>query len=354
MVYYSFLQNFTSLLEVFTAIYVSMFLDEILVNIWTPNYKEKIGQLIKDMNIPAISYFVIKVESNIDKNAEEIRGHMKRKAVFFFVYCMSLLLLAGLETNSQVLPQYGYMIVTLLSSLTFLFILFGRWMFSKYSMVVVSVMIYAVALCLLYFTPIAGYLYAFPFLQSINDKIATCSFLIAIVTSVLWQLFLIWVYYNLYKGFMQEKISKEAYVYGKAYIAYRIKDMAALPKEYEVVARDFVAVSAQEEEDTSLNSLNTILVRRLEILCEPPNVIKVFWSWIKYNLRGRHNPEAEYIEQNGFDYDAILINNTICADTSEADDAANQTSFNDVYSTIRNYVKFKWRNLRSILRDETF
>lgn len=306
---YSFLQNFSSLLEIFTAIYVSMFLDEILINIWTPNYKEEISALIKKMNIPAINYFVAKVEKNIDLNAKEIRGHMKRKAMFLFVFCMSLLFLAGVEVHSNVLPKYGYMLVTLLSAVGLILILLGRWMFYRYTMVVVSIVIYCFMLCLLYFTPLGRLMYeTIPVLQSTDDEFATISFMIVVSIPILWQLFLIWVYSKLYKGFMQAKISKEAYIYGKAYIAYKIKDMAALPKEYEMVARDFVTTPSSEE-DTSLHSLNIILVKRLGALCEPPHVLMVVWSWIKYLLRGGHNPEAEYIDQNGFDYESMQVNN---------------------------------------------
>ena len=248
-----------------------------------------------------------KVEKNIDKNANVIGGHMKRKAAFFFVFCMSLLLLAGLEVKSEVMPQYGYMIVTILSVIGAVLFLLGRWMFYRYRMVVLSIAIYAVVFIMLYFTSITASLYELSWLKDIDDKMATCSFLLVVSVPILWQLFLIWVYSKLYRGFMQEKISKEAYIYGKAYIAYKIKDMAALPQEYEVVARDFVAPPSSEE-DISLNSLNTILVGRLDELCEPPVPIKVFWSWVKYNFRGRHNREAEYIERHGFDYETMRVN----------------------------------------------
>ena len=301
---FSFLQEFSSLLEVFTAIYVSMFLDDILKNIWTPDYKKKISQLIEGMNIPAIGFFVKKVEDNIDDNAKDISNHMKRKATFLLVYCLSLLLLAGMESKSEVLPQYGYLIVTVLSVLALLFVLFGRWLFIKYSGVVLCIALYGIVFILLYYTSIPEYLSSNVGWAGVDYNIAIVVVLIVIILPVLWQLFLIWVYSSLYKGYMQEKISKEAYVYGKAYLAYKIKDMAALPKEYEMVAKDFVKEQPKDG-DTSLNSINSILVRRLEVLCELPNILKVFFSWVRYNLRGRHNHEAEYIEAYGFDYEEM-------------------------------------------------
>jgi len=308
---YSYLQNFSSLLEVFTAIYVSMFIDEILVNIWTPDYKDKIGHLIEKMKLPAINFFVKKVKDGIDDNAKRIRGHMKRKAAFFFVLCISLLLLAGLESGSKTLPPNEYFIVAILSAIGGLFFIFGRWMFSSLRMVAVSVLIYTGVFVILYFSDFAGQWADASFFKFVNVRIATASFLTAVAVPIIWQLFLIWIYARPYKGFMREKVSKEAYIYGKAYIAYKIKDMAALPLEYEAVARDFVSTPA--EEDTSFSSLNTILVRRLSVLCEPPLPMKVFWSWIKFNFRGRHNREAEYLERNGLDYDDIYDNRPVAS-----------------------------------------
>ena len=314
---YSYLQNFSSLLEVFTAIYVSMFIDEILVNVWTPDYKDKIGRLIEKMKLPAISFFVKKVKDGIDDNAKRIRGHMKRKAAFFFVLCLSLLLLAGLESGSKTLPKNEYFIVVVLSAIGGLFFLLGRWMFSSLRMVTVSVLIYTGVFVVLYFSDFAGRWSDVSFLRIIDVRIATASFLTAVTVPIIWQFFLIWIYARPYKGFMREKVSKEAYIYGKAYIAYKIKDMAALPQEYEAVARDFVSTPA--EEDTSFSSLNTILVARLSVLCEPPIPIKVFWSWIKFNLRGRHNREAEYLEKNGLDYDDIHENRPIASNVISED-----------------------------------
>ena len=302
---YRFLQDIGSLLEVFTAIYVSMFLDDILKNIWTPEYKKRISQLIEEMKIQAISYFVKKVEDNIDENAKGISGHMKRKSTFLLFFCLSLLFLAGIETRSVVLNQYGFLIVTVLSFVALACVFLGRWMFKKYKRVFLTMLLYGIFFILLLFARFQNYINDLTILQLNNYYVALISVLVVLTLPIIWQLFLIWIYSSLYKGYMQERISREAYIYGKAYLAYKIKDMAALPKEYEMVAKDFVNTTSQEG-DTSLSSLNTILEKRLEMLCELPNVLKVFFSWIKYIFRGRHNIEAEYIAANGFDYDELL------------------------------------------------
>lgn len=301
---YSFLQDFCSLLEVFTAAYVSMFIDNILSDIWTPNYKKKISTLIENMNIPAIRYFVKKVEGNIDGYSGRLIRYMKKRAMFYVLFCMSLLLLAGIEHDSLVLSKYGYLMVAILSGITFSLNFVEGLVYRSLASVTITACIYIIVFVVLYFSDFLHFIYGIGPFYNIGYKFATCSFLIALSVPIIRQLFIVWVYSRLYKGYMQEKISREAYVYGKAFIAYKLKDMAALPKEYEMVARDFVATPSGEE-DTSLNSLNKIIVKRLEKLCEPPNVLKVFWSWIKYNCRGRRNPEAEYIEQNGLDYGTI-------------------------------------------------
>lgn len=299
---YSFLQNFSSLLEVFTAIYVSMFIDEILSNFWTPDYQEKISGLIKGMKIPAVNFFVTKVKKSIGENAKEIGGHMKRKAAFFFVYCLSFLLLAGLESHSPIMEKYGYVVVTMLSMIGGVFILVGRWMFCRLRIVAFSIGIYIAAFLFLYFSPFVEFVCCKSWFPQIDDKTATICFLTVMTIPILWQIVLIWLYSRCYSGFMQARVSKEAYLYGKAYLAYKLKDMAALPTKYEVVARDFVS-TPNVKGDTSLRPLNDILLRRLEPICNAPEPMSLIWSYIKYNFRGRHNPEAEYIEKYGFDYD---------------------------------------------------
>lgn len=299
---FNYLQNFSSLLEVFTAIYVSMFIDEILSNFWTPDYQDKISKLIEGMKIPAINYFVVKVKTNIGKNAEEIGGYMKRKAAFFFAYCLSFLLLTGLEAHSPMMKSHGYVLVTMLSLIGGLFIITGRWMFYRLRMVALSICIYVLAFLLLYFSPFVEFISSKVWFPQIDDKTATVCFLAVMTMPILWQMVLIWLYSRCYSGFMQARVSKEAYIYGKAYLAYKLKDMAALPTEYEVVARDFASEQVATG-DTSLRPLNDILVRRLEPICNAPEPMSLIWSYIKYNFRGRHNPEAEYIERYGFDYE---------------------------------------------------
>jgi len=112
---YSFLSNFTSLIEVLTAIYVSMFIDNILVQVWTPAYKESITKMIDDMKIPGVGLISNKLGDNIQANSDEIKNHMRRKASFFIVVCLSLLLIAGIEPHSSVLPVQGYRLVFALS-----------------------------------------------------------------------------------------------------------------------------------------------------------------------------------------------------------------------------------------------
>ena len=304
---YNFLQNFTSLLEVFTAIYVSMFLDDILKNIWTPDYKKKINQLIEEMKISPVSFFVTKINKNIDDNAKNINLSMKRKATFLFVFCVSLLLLAGLDPKSITSPQSEYMIIVILCVITFIVVVLGKWFFKKLAMEVCCILFYCVIFVLLIYTDLVTCLANVAWLKIDNYPLALFSMLTVLSWPILYQLFLIWVSSSLYKGYLKEKISKEAYIYGKAYLAYKLKDMAALPIEYEMVAKDFLKLQPNDGEDTSMESLNSIFVRRLEIICESSNVIGIFFSWIKYNLRGRHNHEAEYIETNGLDYENVLI-----------------------------------------------
>lgn len=296
---FSFLLNFASLIEVITAMYVSMMIDNFLAGIWTPKYKTSLSQMIVDMKIPGVNIIAKNVGDNIDSHSTIIKNHMRRKASFFIIFCLTLLLLAGLEPHSSVLPKYGYRLVFCLSCVAFLFMILGKWTFSRISRVLSSVFIYIIVLLICYFSPI---LRLFPDMHIATEKVSICFLLVVLLTPILWQLFIIWIYSNLYKGFMKNKIAKEAYLYGRAFIAYRLRNMTALPEEYQLVARDFIS-KPDENQDASLESLTKIITRRLELICNPPRPLIIVMSSIIHLLHFGREKELEYIQLNGFDYD---------------------------------------------------
>ena len=295
---YSFLINFASLIEVITAMYVSMLIDNFLASIWTPGYKSSLSKMIDDMKIPGVSVIANNVANNIDVHSKVIKNHMRRKASFFIVFCLSLLLLAGLESHSSVLPQYGYRLVFTLSCVVFLFMMFGKWAFASVSRVFVCVLLYIMTILICYFTPLLRLL---PDLHIVTEKVSICFLLGVLLTPVIWQLFIIWVYSNLYEEFMKSKLYKEAYLYGRAFIAYRLRNMTALPEEYQLVARDFINPQG-ENQDSSLESLTKVISGRLEMICYPPRPLVILLSRIKHMLHFGREKELEYIQLHGFDY----------------------------------------------------
>lgn len=296
---YSFLVNFASLIEVITAIYMSMLIDNFFSGIWTPGYKKRLSKMIEDMKIPGVKIIADNVSKNIDNHANVIKGHMRRKASFFVVFCLSLLLLAGLESHSSVLPQYGYRLVFSLSCVAFIFMIFGKWAFLNLSRVFVCIFVYVLTILICYFTPL---LRLFPDMHIATEKSSICFLLAVLFIPIMWQIFILWIYSNLYEGFMRYKITKEAYLYGRAFIAYRLRNMTALPVEYQLVARDFLNPPV-DNQDASLESLTKIITGRLEMICNPPKPLVIVLSRIKHQIYWWKEKELEYIQSHGFDYD---------------------------------------------------
>ena len=295
---YSYLVNYSSLIEVMTAMYVSMFIDNILADIWTPSYKESIKGMIDDMKIVGVSVISEKVGTIIDAHSSVIKNHMKRKASFFIVYCLSLLLIAGLEPHSGVLPEYGCRLVFSLSCLALLFMVLGRWTFASVSTVFSCAMVYVLLFIICYFTPI---LRVIPVMNIASEKTTTCLMLSVLLIPILWQLFIIWVYSSLYQGYMEHKIMRESYLYGRAFLAYRLRNMTALPEQYQLVARDFLNPPV-ENQDSSLESLTHIVTGRLERICYPPRPLRILISRLKHALHIGRERELEYIQMNGLDH----------------------------------------------------
>lgn len=275
---YNFLLNFSSILGVYTAIYVSIFFDGFLIyEVWTPNYKRRIFNLIESLDIPTKSFFKEKITKNIERNESDIKGHMKRKSIFLLIFCMSLLLLAGLEKQSVTLHKYGYLIVTTLSFVSFVFIVLGRYTFIKYPRVVLCVLFYGVLLLLFFLSGLANTLSILCWLG--RYKVAVGCMLFVMTLPILWQIFLIWIYSSLYKDYMSKVLIKEAEAYETACKAFQIKDKKKLPPYYKGIEKE-LEQEIEPGQDISLNSLNAIFISRIEERCELPNVLKIFLSWV--------------------------------------------------------------------------
>lgn len=282
------LSNYSSLLEVITAIYFSMCIDDVLNAIWTPQYNEKVKTLISRIKTPVTESMKKGWEQHAQYFTDEIKKHMRVKSVFMLIICVFLLALSGLEDNLQWLKVSDNIteLILRITILCFILIIGGKLFFKKFSTLFFDY---------IGLTTILLLLYCFDFSLSSIEYITTNRvvflLLAMLFTPICWQIFLCWAYSSLYYGYLNERTVCEENLYQMALQSFRIKEAAAAPEEYRMsVAQDIEAINDREVDSTTAHVLNTF-VDRMETICKRPRVYRLLWSDMHYHWNRIFHPE---------------------------------------------------------------
>ena len=92
------LSHFSSLLEVVTAIYISMCMDDVLRGVCSPKYYEDLAKALKDYYIEGHDELVNRIVETNREKADSISMYMKNRAAFLAVITMLFILLLGYES----------------------------------------------------------------------------------------------------------------------------------------------------------------------------------------------------------------------------------------------------------------
>ena len=294
------LSDYSSLIEVITAVYFSMCIDDVLKGIWTPKYHEKVNAVIENSNVAIGEQMKRDFNSYTQKTADVIKRHMKIKSSFMLYVCILSLFLLGMEGHIDSFRQTGNEVELLLrSTLLLTIVLFlGRLFFKKYSRMAIS--------CVL-FPALVGMSYVFDFSISdvwgISENFVVSCFIVILLIPILWQIFLCWTHSSLYYGYLREKTDKERHLYDLAMLGFRTGQVAIVPGAYmESVVREMDRLKDLPQEDankqdTPLLLINRTFIERMENVCRHPNAIRLFFSDIRYHfnrLRHLNNSDSEH------------------------------------------------------------
>lgn len=294
------LSDYTSILEVISAIYFSMCIDNVLGNIWTPKYKDKVEALVGNIDTPVTDNMKKEIRTHVESFSYGVSKHMRVKSIFMLIVCVFLLLVAGLENHLEWLKVTSNTVelILRLSILVLLVFLIGKISFKKYSAVFVDFFAIICALWILYVHDFS--LMSFPFVTE-NSVIVFLIFVLFL--PILWQVFQCWAYYSLYYGYLNEKTFIEKDLLQRALQAYRIKEAAAAPNDYIVsVAEDlelsFSVDGNSEHQDSTTTSVYNKFIERMELACQYPTPMKLVQSDIVHHWNKRFHPERLIMESS--------------------------------------------------------
>lgn len=272
------LANYSSLWEVFTAFFCSMLLDNILGNIWTPEYKKNVIGLVKDMGTPFVDRLADKLKTQIEKNVKEISGHMRRRAIFMICFCMCILILTGAEGNLGFNSVNETEILFRATIIGLLVVCLGKWTFCKFKVTIPICFLYSIAFILLCHF---GHNLSITWSLLKDEKYAIGFVILFMMFPLFWQLLSCWIYSSLYYGKLKSELHQEESDYKRAIIGIRTKNLEIVPEIYKIRAAVDIHHLNDPYEDISYASCDEILYTNVDKLLDNPIPLKILISWVR-------------------------------------------------------------------------
>ncbi len=247
------ISDFSSLIELFAAIYLTITVDDLLFRrFWTPDYAKKLEKEMEQIKMPAMAKRSTIEKASCLSSLEENRSR-KRGAIMFGLSVI-LLVVVGFEEYFNPLGDIGQ--AGLLALLVFVVliiyffddILLKSWWSVLISVIIVPLLIGAAAIAL-------------PFLSGYEEIakeehkgyiLASRLFLVgSLILPVLWQLFRNWIYTRYYLGYIIGQTKDKAKDYNDAlrydHTKQKVKDVAL---EYHDAVLQVVAAGSGDRQIT--------------------------------------------------------------------------------------------------------
>ena len=292
----SLLGNYCSLWEVFTAFFSSMLLSDILGGIWTPEYKNNVTGLIRNMGIPFVTTLEEKLRSQIDDNVKEITGHMHRRAIFMIFFCICLLGLTGAESNLGFTPTNIAEILFWIVSTGVIILLCGAFTFSNNTITLIICLLYGT---LFFFLCHYGHQFSLTWDLLSEEKYVIWFLLTFMCIPIIWQMITCWIYSSLFYGKLREELHEEEMSYKMAIIGIKTSNINVVPEKYKLRATIDISKKIADDVDISYESCDEILYSSVDKMLDNPVAIRIFLSWIKHRLK------CIFIQKVSDDYEYI-------------------------------------------------
>ena len=283
------IDNFSSLIEFVSAIYFTLYLEEVIKRkIWTPDYQFQLKRIVKSYSFVQDS--TMKELNQIsNQRGEEMQKQVSRKGLFMLFYCMFLLTFIGFETADN--AHFALLIVELLS---IIFIIFGNVLLSKWKHI-----IYAVVGCLfVYFIAYSvciNNVIPSNHIEDIAKRYMVLFLLVSLFLPILIQVFICWLYSSSYRGYLSSKFDEEEKTYKLVLEAIMNKDYAKVPKDYHDIIVKRLIESQKLDNDMCISEYVQMVNNRL-VLAIQASWYKIFLSYLHFQFSrlftNKHSDES--------------------------------------------------------------
>lgn len=275
------ISNFSSFVEFFAAIYVTMAVNnDFCSNFWTPKYYQEMESLLKTYDFSGSSSIHEKLMGEIKAKYEKVQNHAHFRGFILLTLCVCYLIFMGYENEDNCMDVAHYVPLLYSTVLVGITILFSSKLFVNWRCVIVSVV---------------AYFFVFIVLKIGNwESVAICSaskllfryksilLIGVIILPVIYQIIIYWLHSSIYKGYLKYHVRSEYERFKRSMAGIKNRDKSEVDKIYMDAWTDAAFAS---NEDPTLTTFYMVLNQQL-LRIASPSYWQLLSSWILHHLNG--------------------------------------------------------------------
>ena len=290
------ISNFSSLIELFAAIYLTISLDDLLLRrFWTPDYEDKVKKEFANIKMPEIAKRPTYNSTGEYSTIED--GRSRKRGGLMFGYSMILLIIVGFEDYFKPLGDLGQagLLILFIGAVLVVYLFDGFFLKSWWGVlratiwIPVSIGLIVVVLSQLEcYKPLAQEKYGCLVL------IAQILLVIALILPVIWQLIRNWLYTRYYLNYVTDQAREKAADYNAALACdpkkgHKVADVASVYHDA------IVQAVAAGDGDRIITPFLDILKAELRQIEYVPSLLPLLrYSW---NYNKKHNPSERKLKK---------------------------------------------------------
>lgn len=264
-------------IQLFAAFYVTLSVEnQIFRQFWTPKYYKTIENLIPKYGFRHSTRLQQQFTKKIQELSRDLETESRKKGTCMLLACIVLLVYSIFLPDSTIIPVSLSLSLTVYSILVLTGIVFSHHWFKRWRYVVIhgtlSLLIAIVVGCIY-----RKWSYLIDdTLESHNvllENIMKISILSVLILPIIWQLFINWLYSEVFQKHLIRLLNSEADLYRKFWGAYTRNDQNEIPSEYGSII--IAAFMNGRSGDLQITDAANTLYSRLLSACTRPRIRKL-------------------------------------------------------------------------------
>lgn len=268
------MRELDTFVQLFAAFYVTLSVEnQIFRQFWTPGYYKTIANLLPKYGFRYSTRFQRQFTDKIQELSRDLETESRKKGTCMLLVCIVLLGCSIFMSDSATFSVSHSLSLTVYVILAFSGIVFSHYWFKRWRHVAIH------GILSIFIAIAAGYIYTRynylaegglkPYEELLENVTKTC-IILALTFPIIWQLFINWLYSEIYQRHLIRVLNLEADLYRKFWEAYMRNDQNEIPREYGGII--IAAFMNGRSDDLQVTDATNTLYERLLSACTRPRI----------------------------------------------------------------------------------